>query len=90
MMQQKVYSVFDQAACAYLPPFFLPTNAMAVRVFRDCCKDPKHEFGRNPKDFYLHCLGSWNSHDGKFETGHAECIATGLQATLEGAGGSEN
>lgn len=63
-MKFAMCSVFDSKAGAFLPPFFLPTDAMAVRTFADCCKDPSHAFNRNPDDYVLYHLGEFSDADG--------------------------
>ncbi len=59
-MLHKMFSIYDSAAECYLPPFVLPTAGMAVRVFTDCCKSEKHQFGVNPGDYTLFELGVFN------------------------------
>lgn len=59
-MVHRMFSVFDVKAGAYLPPFVLPTEGMATRVFTDCVNSPKHQFGANPGDYTLFELGSFD------------------------------
>lgn len=59
-----MFSVYDQKAGAYLPPFFLPNRAMAKRVFGDCCNSDDHQFGAHPADYTLTELGEFNTDDG--------------------------
>lgn len=59
-MIHKIFCVRDQQAAAYLPPFFLPTNGMATRVFADCINDPSHQFGAHPEDFSLWLIGQYD------------------------------
>lgn len=66
-MIQNIYSVFDSKASAYLPPFYLPTEGMAVRVFSDCVNSDDHQFGRHPADFTLFYLGTWDDGNAIFE-----------------------
>lgn len=79
-MIQCVFAVYDKAAEAFLPPFFLPNKGMAVRTFGDCIKDTSHAFSRNPADYNLMYLGKWNNVDGTFELSAAggETVITGL------------
>lgn len=58
-MKHKIFTIFDAKAKAYLPPFFLPEEAQAVRVFTDCVNDPKHAFSLHPADYTLFTLGAW-------------------------------
>lgn len=66
-MKYFIYSVYDSAAEAYLPPFMLPTEGMALRTFADCCNDPNHNFGRNPDDYTIFLFGMFDDVRGKYE-----------------------
>lgn len=54
-----IYSIYDAKAEAYLEPFFLPANGIAIRAFMDCCQNPEHNFGKHPEDYHLVALGTW-------------------------------
>ncbi len=66
-MLHKVFSIYDSAAECYLPPFVLPTNGMAMRVFTDCCNSEKHQFGVNPGDYTLFELGVFDDGNASFQ-----------------------
>lgn len=66
-MIHKMFSIFDSAAEAYLPPFALPTEGMAVRTFTDCVNSEKHQFGVNPGDYTLFELGTFDDGKGVFD-----------------------
>ncbi|AXL15041.1 nonstructural protein [Microviridae sp.] len=66
-MKHKMLSVFDAKASAYISPFFLPQEAMAVRTFTDCVNDPNHAFGKNPADYTLFCLGEFDDFSGNLQ-----------------------
>lgn len=70
-MKFKCFTVYDDKAKAYLPPFFLPEIAQAVRTFGDCATDPKHEFGKHPEDYTLFQLGDFDSSSGVMEVNGA-------------------
>lgn len=79
-MRFKVFSVFDQKAQAYLPPFYLPNTAMAVRTFRDCVNTQGHAFQKNPEDYVLFTLGEFDDASGEFATLPAPALlVNGLQ-----------
>lgn len=59
-MVLRMYTVFDQKAKAWLPPFFLPQEGVAIRTFGDCVNSPDHNFGRHPEDYSLFCIGSFD------------------------------
>lgn len=66
-MIQKIFSVYDQKAEAYLPPFYLPNRAMAVRTFTDCVNSKDHQFGKHPQDYILVELGEWDDTSASFD-----------------------
>lgn len=63
-MKLEVFSVYDSKAQAYLPPFFLPKPAMAIRIFTECVNSPEHQFGKHPADYTLFHVGSFDDTDG--------------------------
>lgn len=63
-MKFLMFSVFDQCASAFLPPFVLPEVRIAERTFGDCVTSRDHAFGKHPADYTLFELGSFESDDG--------------------------
>ena len=59
-MIHRVYSVFDDKADFFLPPFFQTTEGQARRVFSDAVKQKDHPFALNPHDFHLYHLGEYD------------------------------
>ena len=59
-MQHGVYSVYDNKAEAFLPPFVSKTNAEAIRNFQDACSDANHGFHRHAHDFFLYRIGTFD------------------------------
>lgn len=49
----KVYAIFDVASRLYLPPFHCPTDATALRAFRDAANSKNHFVGQHPADYTL-------------------------------------
>lgn len=67
-MKQKVFTVFDEKAGAYLPPFYFNTEGQAKRAMIDCVTDKDHHFARHPADYTLFCLGEFDNISGEFTT----------------------
>jgi len=63
-MYQKIYSVYDKKAAAYLRPFFMRTDAEAVRAITNTAKDSASLFAANPSDFQLVQIGEWDDATG--------------------------
>jgi hypothetical protein len=74
-----VFSIYDDKAEAFLPPFVLPKEAQALRVFADCVNSDSHQFGQNPADYSIFRFGTWNDENGQFlleRTQH--CLGNGV------------
>ncbi len=65
-MDQFIFSIFDQAAEAFLPPFFVPTVAIAERQFKQAANDGSHSFSIHAADYTLFEMGTFNQSTGKF------------------------
>lgn len=59
-MKLHLFCIHDCKAQAFIPPFALPTVALAKRAFTDCINDKNHAFGRNPHDYTLFKCGEFN------------------------------
>lgn len=83
-MKFGIYSVYDSKAKAYIPPFVLPNDEMAVRIYSDSCNDPLHAFCKFSSDFTLFRIGSFDDSDGSvgFESPH---VNLGLAAQFNRA-----
>lgn len=81
MIKQLLFSVFDAKAQTFSLISSKPNEAMMIRDFTNMCQDPAHPFGRNPEDFTLMCLGSFDLETGKIEIlVHPVSLETGLVA----------
>lgn len=61
-----VFTIYDSAADAYLPPWIMPNVTMAQRAFSDCVNAKDHQFAANPQDYTLFMLGDWDSETAEF------------------------
>lgn len=66
-MQHKIFSIYDQKAHAYLPPWVQHRTEMAERAFADCCNSPEHQFGKHPEDYTLIQLGLFDDSTGQIQ-----------------------
>lgn len=79
-MVTRIFSIFDVKANAYLPPFFLPEDAIAIRTFGDCVNDKTHAFGMHPEDYMLFYIGSFDNINSVIEPSPAPLLVhTGLE-----------
>jgi len=66
-MQLKAYSVYDNKALRYFPPYFASTDGEAVRNFADMANDSQTNIGRHPSDYVLYFVGSYDDSNGLFQ-----------------------
>lgn len=78
-MKLKIFSVFDSPAEAYLPPFYMPTTAMAHRAFRQSLDDEKHQFSKTPRDYTLFHIGEFDDANAEIVTQIPKALANGLE-----------
>lgn len=64
----QICTVHDVKARAFLPPFYCSTLEVASRTFADCANNLEHAFGKNPEDYSLYHLGSFNDDTAVFIT----------------------
>ena len=63
-MKINVYSIFDEAAKAYITPFFMQNNALATRAFKDQCNTPGSQIASNPEQFVLFHIAEYDDSTG--------------------------
>nr|UXQ88011.1 MAG: nonstructural protein [Microvirus sp.] len=78
-MKHKIFSIFDSKAAAYLPPFFMPEEGMAIRLFKQCVNDSQHQFSKDPGDYTLFNLGAWDDNTSKIMTHPGISLHNGLE-----------
>lgn len=80
-MIQKMFAAYDSAAKAYLSPFQLPREEMAIRAFTDVVNSQNHDFANHPEDYALFLLGEFDNRTGQFicHTPGPKCVCTALE-----------
>jgi hypothetical protein len=73
-MIHKIFSIYDQKARAYLPPFYMHQTEMAIRVFSDCINSDNHQFAKHPADYTLFELGTFDDEHAKLDTYEAPTL----------------
>ncbi len=79
----KIFTIHDSKAGAFLPPFYLPQQGMAIRTFGDCVNDGKHEFSKHPEDYTLFLLGTFDDNTAKTKAKTPESIGNGLEFLVD-------
>lgn len=73
-METKVFAIYDEAAQAYMQPFFSHTRGLAIRGIVTALKNAENLFSQNPKDFSLYEVGTWNDLSGVISSTHPEHV----------------
>lgn len=58
-MMLNAYTIYDNKALQFHPPYFASTDAAAARAFGDLANDPNTNVGRHPGDYVLFCCGTF-------------------------------
>lgn len=63
----KAYSIYDQAAKAFMQPFFTTADGLAARMFANLVNDGTSTVAGHPADFTLFFLTDFDDQTGKFQ-----------------------
>lgn len=64
-MIQKMFSVRDSKAQAFLQPFFSSANGSALRAMADAVADHSTSFSKHPEDYILYEVGAFDDQTGE-------------------------
>lgn len=64
-MMQKMFSVRDSKAMAFLQPFFSSANGSAIRAFIDAVNDKSTPLAKHPEDYILYEIGCFDDTTGE-------------------------
>jgi len=67
-MKLIAYSIYDEKAECFGTPLFYSATGLVARLFKEWCNDPTIPPGKNPEDFKLYEIGTWDNHAAKFDT----------------------
>lgn len=81
----KVYSIYDVAAKAYMQPFFMHNDGLALRAFQDNVNTKEeNQISKHPEQFTLFCLGEYDDSKGQFQSLEApKAMAVGTEVLME-------
>ena len=78
-MKHKMFVVFDSKANAYMQPWFLTTEGMAIRAFTDCINTKDHNFARHPEDYTLFKIGEFDDQKADIQWQAPKSIGNGIE-----------
>lgn len=79
-MIMRFYSVYDSAVGSFANPFLLHSDLEAKRAFISACGDPSTQFNRNPSDYSLMYVGSFDTDRGLIESAVPSLVVSALEA----------
>lgn len=76
-----VYSIHDQAAEAFINPFFMHNDGLAIRAFQDNVNSKEeNNISKHPEQFVLFKLGEYDDKTGLITTLEApRALSTGIE-----------
>lgn len=75
-MNLEIFAVFDSAAAAFLPPWTVPTRAMALRALSELPESqPAHEFVRHAEHYTLFQVGTFDATSGVIKPCAPEAVS---------------
>ena len=73
----KIFCLYDSKVEAYLQPFFMRARGEAFRAMADLTSDPNMNVSKNPADFTLFELGTYDDSNARFDL-HLTPISLGV------------
>lgn len=77
-MKYELYAVYDIKAEAHMQLITCPNQLVALRAFQNAILDEKSGMSRNPEDYYLAQLGTYDDQTGLIQGTVRKLIINGL------------
>lgn len=78
-MNHLLFTVYDEKAEVFLPPFFVPTVGIATRAFKDTINSDSHQFGKHPSDYTLFSLGYFDDSTAEIVSATKKSLGNGVE-----------
>lgn len=78
-MKTQLFTIYDEKAEAFLPPFTCGSEGIAKRAFADCVNSQTHQFGKHPQDYTLFWVGDFYDHDGSIVVASRKSLGNGVE-----------
>lgn len=76
-----LFSIRDNATETYTQVMFMTARGEAMRMFKNACQDENSMLNKNPEDFDLYLIGTWDEQTGEF-TNNNERIIRGIDVII--------
>lgn len=77
-MNHLLFTVYDEKAEVFMPPFFVPTIGLATRAFSDCVNG-EHQFAKHPQDYTLFQLGHFDDSNAEMISATKKSLGNGVE-----------
>jgi len=81
MSERLAFSVYDDKAGVFSPPFFMVNKALAIRFFGELVLDVKTAIAKHPSDFKLFYVGTFNEQAGELSGLKPDFLCTASDMT---------
>jgi hypothetical protein len=78
----EVFTVYDSAVKAYLPPFYGRSKGEAIRSFTEAVNDRGHQFNKYPADYSLWHLGKFDDSNAAFKVDVSHRVVGGHEVLV--------
>jgi len=87
----RIYSIYDEKAEDFSPPFFSANDRLAQRMVKDSARGNGSMLGAYPEDFKIYRLGEFNSGTGQIGVEKQPVLIMAVKSLLrEGGNNVEN
>jgi len=86
MPKMRIYSVYDEKAEEFSPPFFQANDRMAQRMITESAKGNGSMLNAYPEDFKLYRIGEFDTTSGDINREERPCLICAVKDITKGAG----
>lgn len=81
-MMLEMFTVYDKAVRAFLPPFYCRSHGEAIRSFTSTVNEKDHQFNKYAADYTLFHLGLFNDGSGTFDVKEPVRVLSAMEALV--------
>jgi len=78
-MKHLLFTIYDEKADVFMPPFFVPAVGLATRAFSDCINSETHAFGKHPSDYTLFQIGEFDDSVAEITNCEKKSLGNGVE-----------
>jgi len=82
----RVYSIYDEKAEEFSPPFFQPNDRLAQRMVKESARGNGNMLSAYPEDFKIYRIGEFDSASGQIESEKRPVLVIAVKDLTKEAG----